>query len=106
MYMYMLYEHIIVCAEVKINIGEGVKFAQDICNGMTYLHSLEPLIARFDLNPHHVFVSHSSHGDCIMLHHFSLTLYIYVAVPRQDSMSPARTNAVLSGYCNRFVGYP
>ena len=46
-----------VCAEVKINIGEGVKFAQDICNGMTYLHSLETLITKFDLSPHHVFVS-------------------------------------------------
>ena len=30
---------------------------------------------------------------------------VYV-VPRQDSMSPARANAVLSGHCNRFVGYP
>ena len=27
-------------------------------------------------------------------------------VPRQDSMSPVRANAVLSGYCNKFVGYP
>ena len=44
-------------AEVKINISEGVKFAQDICNGMTYLHSMETLITRFDLSPHHVFVS-------------------------------------------------
>ena len=43
--------------EVKINIEEGVGFARDICHGMTYLHSLEPLIARFDLNPYHVFVS-------------------------------------------------
>ena len=32
--------------------------------------------------------------------------YVYVAVPRQDSTSPVRANAVLSGYCNRFVGYP
>ena len=31
---------------------------------------------------------------------------MYVAVARQDSMSPARANAVLPGYCNRFVGYP
>lgn len=46
-----------VCVEVKINISEGVKFAQDICNGMTFLHSLDTLINRFDLNPHHVFVS-------------------------------------------------
>ncbi|CAI8040772.1 Integrin-linked protein kinase homolog pat-4, partial [Geodia barretti] len=44
-------------SEVKINIGEGVKFAQDICNGMTYLHSMDTLINRFDLSPHHVFVS-------------------------------------------------
>ena len=32
--------------------------------------------------------------------------YVCVAVPRQDSMSPYRANAVLSAYCNRFVGYP
>ena len=34
-----------------------------------------------------------------------ITLYIYVAAPRQDSMSAASVNAVLSGCCNRFVGY-
>jgi hypothetical protein len=33
-------------------------------------------------------------------------MYVYVAVPRQDSMSPVRANAVLSGHCNIFVGYP
>ena len=32
-------------------------------------------------------------------------LHIYVAVPRQDSMSAAGAHAVLSGHCNRFVGY-
>lgn len=42
--------------EVKINLEEGVRFAQDICHGMAYLHSLEPLITRFDLTPHNVFV--------------------------------------------------
>lgn len=41
---------------IKINVEEGVKFAQDICHGMAYLHSLEPMITGFDLNPHHVFV--------------------------------------------------
>ena len=44
-------------SDIKINIEEGVSFARDICHGMTYLHSLEPLITRFDLTPHHVFVS-------------------------------------------------
>ena len=29
---------------------------------------------------------------------------VYVAVPRQGSMSAASANAVLSGHCNRFVG--
>ena len=49
--------HGVCCITViKINIEEGVKFAQDICHGMAYLHSLEPLISGFDLNPHHVFV--------------------------------------------------
>ena len=33
-------------------------------------------------------------------------MYVYVAVTRQDSMSPVRANAVLSEYCNIFVGYP
>ena len=41
---------------VKINLEEGVKFAQDICRGMAYLHSLEPLIPRFDLNPYNIMV--------------------------------------------------
>ena len=31
-------------------------------------------------------------------------VYIYVAVPRQGSMSAASANAVLSGHCNIFVG--
>ena len=48
---------VLECTELKINISEGVKFAQDICNGMTYLHTMETLITRFDLSPHHVFVS-------------------------------------------------
>ena len=33
-------------------------------------------------------------------------IHVYVAVPRQESMSPVRANAVLSGHCNIFVGYP
>ena len=33
-----------------------------------------------------------------------IVVYIYVAVPRQDSMTPAR--AVLSGYCNRLLDIP
>ena len=32
-------------------------------------------------------------------------MYIYVAMPRQDSMSATGANVVLSGHCNRFVGY-
>ena len=31
-------------------------------------------------------------------------MYVYVAVPRQGSMSAASANAVLSGHCNIFVG--
>ena len=30
----------------------------------------------------------------------------YVAVPQHDRVSPAMVNALLSGYCNRFVEYP
>ena len=29
-----------------------------------------------------------------------------VAVPRQDSMSPCRAHAVLSGHCNRYIHVP
>ena len=47
-------------AEVKINIEEGVCFSQGICNGMSYLHGLDPLICGFDLNPHCIFVISSS----------------------------------------------
>ncbi len=43
--------------EIKIDLEEGIKFCRDICHGMAYLHSLDPPIKRFDLNPHHVFVS-------------------------------------------------
>lgn len=43
-------------SEIKINLEEGVRFCRDICHGMAYLHGLEPLIPRFDLNPHHVFI--------------------------------------------------
>ena len=53
----IVFVDVFVPPEVKVNIEEGVKLAQDICRGMAYLHSLEPLITRFDLNPYHVFVS-------------------------------------------------
>ena len=33
-----------------------------------------------------------------------MCMYIVVTVPRQDSMSPVRANAVLAGHCNLFVG--
>ena len=61
------------------------------------------------------------HVQCIYMYMYmcnvytctcTCAMYVSVAVPRQDSMSPARANAVLSGYCNRlldiprFVGYP
>ena len=44
--------------------------------------------------------------DATHVRHFAeqLNMYVSVAVPRQDSMSPARAHAVLSGHCNRFVG--
>ena len=38
--------------------------------------------------------------------HVCTCMQVSVAVPRQDSMIPARANAVLSGHCNRFAGYP
>ena len=42
---------------------------------------------------------------CVCMHVVCF-VYVYVAVPRQDSMSPVRANAALSGHCNIFVGYP
>ena len=46
------------------------------------------------------------HNSCMSVYNVHNYMYVSVAVPRQDSMSPARANAVLSGHCNRFVGYP
>ena len=36
-----------------------------------------------------------AHAWCLMY----VCMYVYVAVPRQDSMSPVWANAVLSGHC-------
>ena len=35
----------------------------------------------------------------------NIYMHVLVAIPRQDSMSAASANAVLSGYCNILVGY-
>lgn len=55
-------------SDIKTNIEEGVRFAQDICRGMAYLHALEPLITRFDLNPHHVFIDEDMTAKLDMAH--------------------------------------
>ena len=41
----------------------------------------------------------------VHIQYMYMYIYMYVAVPRQDSMSTAGAHAVLSGHCNRFVGY-
>ena len=43
--------------EVRINLQEGVKLAKDICHGMRQIHSIEPIVNRFHLNPHNIVVS-------------------------------------------------
>ncbi|XP_019853553.1 PREDICTED: integrin-linked protein kinase-like [Amphimedon queenslandica] len=43
-------------SEVRINIQEGVKLAKDICHGMRHIHSLEPIVNRFHLNPYNIVV--------------------------------------------------
>ena len=40
-----------------MNLQEGVKLAKDICHGMRYIHTVEPIVNRFDLNPHNIVVS-------------------------------------------------
>lgn len=55
-------------SEVKINLEEGVKFAQGICYGMAYLHTLEPLVTRYDLNPHNVFIDDDMSAKLDMAH--------------------------------------
>ena len=53
----------------------------------------------------HILAPHVLYTMCTCLYIHTVYMYIYVAVPRQDSMSAAGANAVLSGHCKRFVGY-
>jgi serine/threonine protein kinase len=41
---------------VHLNLQEGVKIAKDICHGMRYVHSVEPIVNKFDLNPHNIVI--------------------------------------------------
>jgi integrin-linked kinase len=43
-------------SEVHLNLQEGVKIAKDICHGMRYVHSVEPIVNKFDLNPHNIVI--------------------------------------------------
>lgn len=63
-------------AEVHINLEEGVKLARDICLGMTYIHTLEPLVQRFDLNPHNVLVGVATPQTCKHTHIHSCKQHI------------------------------
>ena len=56
-------------------------------------------------NPHRANVHITYDSIAIAYATMYMYMYIYVAVPRQDSMSACGTHAVLSGHCNRYVGY-
>ena len=53
---YYDYCHPIFFSDVRLNLQEGVKLAKDICNGIKYIHTLESLVHRYDLNPHNILV--------------------------------------------------
>ena len=50
-------------SEIRINLQEGVKLAKDVCRGMAYIHTMETLTQRFELNSHHVVVSGGGRDD-------------------------------------------
>ena len=63
-------------AEIHINLEEGVKLAKDICLGMAYVHTLEALVQRFDLNPHNVVVGAATNTRTYLLtYHTHLLTY-------------------------------
>ena len=80
-----------------------------MCDRDTCLHVPTSLTCLHVINVHittflyTAFLQHHVDTACTVI----LCMY-NVAVPRQDSMSPVRANAVLSGHCNikLFVGYP
>ena len=42
---------------VIIDYNRGIRFALDIAKGMSFLHSLEPMVKKYFLNSRHVYVS-------------------------------------------------
>ena len=92
-------------AILDVQFGEQKKAKEkkedDTIAESTVLHGL-------CITPLTAYLYYSTHCIHVLLHslHTCITpLHIYVAAPRQDSMSAASANAVLSGCCNRFVGY-
>ena len=43
-------------SELNVDLKLGMKFLRGVCHGMTYLHSLDPLIPHLDVNSHHIFI--------------------------------------------------
>lgn len=43
-------------SEVRVNLQEGVKLAKDVCTGVKYIHGIEPIVNKFELNPHNILV--------------------------------------------------
>ena len=41
---------------IVVDTAQALKFAIDICRGMAFLHTLDPLIPRFYLSSKHVMV--------------------------------------------------
>ena len=46
------------CIDTMLGLRERLQLAQDICHGMSFLHSMESSLPRLELNPFHIFVSH------------------------------------------------
>ena len=87
---------------LKVDLPHGC--TPDTYSSITIIHSYQ---ARYGVVCNHVYtvdelLVYNLGQSCIC---DALQWTIYVAVPRQDSMSAAGANAVLSGHCNRFVGY-
>lgn len=54
--MFCHFDKLLLIAAVVIDQAQATKFALDIARGMSFLHSLDPMILRFYLSSKHVVV--------------------------------------------------
>ena len=54
-------------ADINLALTDRLQLAQDICHGMTFLHSMETSLPRLELNPFHIFVSYNIQCNYIYL---------------------------------------